>query len=286
MSEKVCPSCTNMVPQSSAYCPYCYYEFETKSTPKPNSVLGEKKENVQQAVKNEKPERVKNVEVINPGTTAYTPPVRDTAKPNPTVPKKTSGPAPKPQQAVPGKTNGSTPNPQGVNKRKGKKLWKILVLGMIVYAIFYGISSYKEAKREREWQAQIEAEARRAEEEEAKRLAEEEEAKRLAEEAAAQDPYANIEYADQYVFPDSNLRYLTDEEVENLDYATLRIAINELYARHGYVFSSEDMAAYFGSLDWYEPNPEYTDSEAVVTLFNEYETANKLLFVKYRDLLK
>ena len=297
MSEKVCPSCTNTIPESSAFCPYCYYVFDEKKGSSPDK----KEEKEQKTEKTVKPETTRTPDKVESTVPVYTPPSRDVAKPQQTVPTKTDGTTPKPQQTVsgkyggstaksqqevPGKTNGSTPNPQGVNSRKPRKILRLLALGAVVYAIYMCISSYTDAQAEKLRKAQIEMEARQAEEEEARRLAEEEEARKLAEEEAAQNPFANIEYADQYVFPDSNLRYLTDEEVENLDFPTLRIAINELYARHGYVFSSEDMSAYFGSLDWYEPNPEYTNSEAVVTLFNEYETANKLLLVKYRDLLK
>ena len=42
----------------------------------------------------------------------------------------------------------------------------------------------------------------------------------------------------QYIFPDSNTRKLTWEEVEAWNNEALNIGFNEIWARHGYVFMS------------------------------------------------
>lgn len=44
----------------------------------------------------------------------------------------------------------------------------------------------------------------------------------------------------EYIFPDSDSRYLTEEEVRKIDPGELRLARNELFARHGYIFQDED----------------------------------------------
>lgn len=75
-------------------------------------------------------------------------------------------------------------------------------------------------------------------------------------------PTSSIEYLDK-----ADVAFLTDEE--------LRLARNEIYARHGYIFKDEELSAYFMAKDWYVPTTtEVTDAE-----LNEYEIAN-------RDLIK
>lgn len=91
-----------------------------------------------------------------------------------------------------------------------------------------------------------------------------------------------VESETDYIFADSNSRYLREDELYILDSFTSRIAINELYARHGYMFTSEDMQEYFGALEWYrntpkDPNFDWSRS------FNAYEIANKELLVEYAE---
>ena len=54
-----------------------------------------------------------------------------------------------------------------------------------------------------------------------------------------------------YVLPDSDRRYLTAEDINGLTADELRIARNEIYARHGRLFSSEELQAYFNGKSWY-----------------------------------
>ena len=71
-----------------------------------------------------------------------------------------------------------------------------------------------------------------------------------------------------YLLPNSNSAYLTDEDLAGLSKEQLRIARNEIYARHGYEFGKEDLKTYFGSKSWYHAGG-YDDSQ-----LNEYELAN------------
>jgi len=55
------------------------------------------------------------------------------------------------------------------------------------------------------------------------------------------------------IVPASSTRSLTQADLAGLSKAKLKIARNEIYARHGYVFKTDDMKNYFGKLPWYKP---------------------------------
>lgn len=57
-----------------------------------------------------------------------------------------------------------------------------------------------------------------------------------------------------YILPYSDTVYLTDADVMYLSDVDLRLARNEIYARHGRMFTSEDLQVYFGSQSWYIPS--------------------------------
>ncbi|PFO85724.1 MULTISPECIES: TcaA 3rd/4th domain-containing protein [Bacillus cereus group] len=60
-----------------------------------------------------------------------------------------------------------------------------------------------------------------------------------------------------FFFPDSHIRRLTSVELNLLTKEQLRIARNEIYARHGHIFQTKDMQAYFLKQSWYRENPYY-----------------------------
>ena len=75
-----------------------------------------------------------------------------------------------------------------------------------------------------------------------------------------------------YIFYDSQVRYLTESDLAGLSLQTLCYARNEIYARRGYIFQSAELRDYFGSKPWYLPTvPADSFSESV---FNEIERAN------------
>lgn len=59
----------------------------------------------------------------------------------------------------------------------------------------------------------------------------------------------------EYVIPDSDSRRLTYDELETMGLKQLYLARNEIFARHGYDFSSPFLQDYFGSLSWYRAVP-------------------------------
>lgn len=79
----------------------------------------------------------------------------------------------------------------------------------------------------------------------------------------------------EYFFPDSDSRYLTDEDLAPYSYDQLELAKNEIYARHGRQFVTQRIADYFNSKSWYQGtiDPETFDAQQD-SIFNEYEIAN------------
>ena len=83
--------------------------------------------------------------------------------------------------------------------------------------------------------------------------------------------------ADEYILPYSDCLYYTAEDLRSLTPEELRIARNEIYARYGCIFKSEDLQEYFNSKSWYYgtmPVSDFDDS-----WLNQYEKANRDLIV-------
>lgn len=81
------------------------------------------------------------------------------------------------------------------------------------------------------------------------------------------------EASQSYLLPDSAERYLTASEIVNYSHDEIQLMINEIYARHGREFHSQNNVDYFSGLNWYNPVPGKTDEE-IVREFNTYEKAN------------
>ena len=71
---------------------------------------------------------------------------------------------------------------------------------------------------------------------------------------------------------ETDKKYYTKEEFENEPMLVIHLAKNEIYARHGYIFTNEDLYNYFMGCIWYNPTYEGTDFDD--SIFNEYEKAN------------
>lgn len=55
----------------------------------------------------------------------------------------------------------------------------------------------------------------------------------------------------QFILPESSTRAITDTELSALTSEQLRLAINEIYARHGRIFKDSELNAWFSSKSWY-----------------------------------
>jgi hypothetical protein len=78
--------------------------------------------------------------------------------------------------------------------------------------------------------------------------------------------------SDDYILPDSSSRIYSDDELSTLSSGELRIAKNEIYARHGRRFKDESLQSYFDSKSWYNGTIEPDDFDEGV--LNKYEKAN------------
>lgn len=98
------------------------------------------------------------------------------------------------------------------------------------------------------------------------------------------DPPSSGDYSGDFVFPESSQRYLTEEEVSTrlagmsgspVSDSFAQDAVNEIFARHGYIFRTPHIRAYYESCSWYRANPSYDGS------LSEIETSNIALLSSY-----
>jgi len=92
--------------------------------------------------------------------------------------------------------------------------------------------------------------------------------------------YSTENYS-EYILPESNVRYINEEDICNLSPEELRLARNEIYARYGRIFKSEELRNYFNSKSWY--TPLVTAENFNESSFNEYEKANINFIVAYEQ---
>ncbi len=75
-----------------------------------------------------------------------------------------------------------------------------------------------------------------------------------------------------YILPYSDCEYISQSDLSGMDSYTLRLARNEIYARHGRLFKTDSVQEYFDCQDWYYgyiPASQFDES-----VFNKYEEAN------------
>lgn len=76
----------------------------------------------------------------------------------------------------------------------------------------------------------------------------------------------------EYIFEDSNERYLEREELLGLSEEEVLFAYYEIPARLGAEFNEDFLKGYFADKSWYEPSISFDDFHR--DMFNEYEVAN------------
>lgn len=81
----------------------------------------------------------------------------------------------------------------------------------------------------------------------------------------------------EYILPNSNTERLTRDDLQGLSKEELRLARNEIFARHGMIFGVEDLDNYFATKTWYKPTVAYDDFYNVVEM-TTVEEAN-LVFI-------
>ena len=93
---------------------------------------------------------------------------------------------------------------------------------------------------------------------------------------------AAIQSNDDYVIPDSDSHDYSKAELETLSDDQLRIAHNEIYARYGKIFRSEDLQKYFDAKSWYDGRYSADEFDKMNVELNSHEQHNADLLQQIR----
>ena len=134
--------------------------------------------------------------------------------------------------------------------------------------------SIQESREEESRKESKEAESRRQESiEESKKAESKKETTKASEETKKNRDATD----DSYILRKSSKKYLTNDDIAGLSKSDLRLARNEIYARHGYIFSDSSLQEYFENKTWYTGTTRGSDFDESV--LNKYEDANlKLIY--------
>ncbi|WP_395146542.1 YARHG domain-containing protein [Armatimonas sp.] len=86
-------------------------------------------------------------------------------------------------------------------------------------------------------------------------------------------------------FPQTRTSLLTQVEISTWDFAAVRYAINEIYARHGYAFKDPDIRRRFETFRWYKAERGMTMERLESSRLSRTELANAKLLADRRALL-
>lgn len=75
-----------------------------------------------------------------------------------------------------------------------------------------------------------------------------------------QENFTDFSALSNYVLPISNRRKVTIEDLKELSTDELALARNEIYARHGKVFQTEEIQSFFNQKSWYKRNLSFQDA--------------------------
>lgn len=89
---------------------------------------------------------------------------------------------------------------------------------------------------------------------------------------------------DGIIFPNSSKEIIDDDKIEELSDEDLRFAINEIYARNGYIFRDNELREHFEQFDWYEKTVKPDDFS--MNMFNDVEKENVEKMQNERDSRK
>jgi hypothetical protein len=81
-----------------------------------------------------------------------------------------------------------------------------------------------------------------------------------------------------YVIPDSSTRLIFKSELTPLTPWQLKVARNEIYARHGREFVHQDLSCYFATQNWYSVDPDYQESS-----LSSIENQNVKVILDYEE---
>lgn len=88
----------------------------------------------------------------------------------------------------------------------------------------------------------------------------------------------------EYILPDSSSRRLTNADIAGLTKDQLRLARNEIYARHGRLFSTDELQSYFNGKSWYRGR--ISASAFSESMLSQIEKDNIKLIQEREDLFQ
>ena len=314
---KVCPQCQSTdIPDSEPICIYCMYQFDkpVKTDPTPEKPVKEKA--AKEKVVKEKPAQTPAPTPAQASTPTSAPTsnaavgqgtISGVKVPPPYVP-------PTPKTQPPKKTKNNTKAPA---KKKGKGLviafvilavFAVLVFGAVKsvqYLVGSGLleNYIRTSKSKQEISSASISNSKDSthavtDNSEDNAIAAEENSVEEAAQAVEESIYeetasggydegyteSEIPFEDSYMIPGSDVRYVTMEDVAGFSKEEVRIAINELYARHGRMFRAEELQEYFNAKSWYEPI--YTPDDWQEEWLTDVECYNRDFLVNYRNTLE
>lgn len=82
-----------------------------------------------------------------------------------------------------------------------------------------------------------------------------------------------------YIIPNSDNQYIRESDLYSMNKEKLTLALNEIYARHGFMFNTKSFQKYFNSKPWYVPSikPGHFNDKVL----NKYEKKNIDTIVNY-----
>lgn len=169
-------------------------------------------------------------------------------------------------------------------KTKKKNKWLTGVMGLIVVCIILGIAagamnSNKKEDAKKDTASNTEKATEKQTTAASTKTAastETDSTKQTKNNTQAADDQQDETENSEYILPESDTRYVDQDEIDQLTKNEVRLAINEIYARHGRIFENSELREYFESKDWYDGTIEPEDFDEDV--LNQYEKANvKLL---------
>ena len=130
-----------------------------------------------------------------------------------------------------------------------------LILLTLVGVLVFGTSSKKDDEKEKKPVIEKEEDVSLDDEESVEGETDADESVEADENTPAED--ASVSDA-EYILPKSGTEKLTRADLEGLTKEQLRLARNEIYARHGMIFGVADLDNYFATKSWYKPTVSFT----------------------------
>lgn len=205
---------------------------------------------------------------------------------------------PSPTQTLVPMSGAETPAPNLSNSPKAnRKLGIALAVAAVVALVGIGVGavlvSQSGASSDTQGEAVVEAPSPTDWSEEEQEASEEDDSEEsfaedpvdVEDEAAAQDeppaipdeeaePTPQAKEEEEWILPESDERYYTTEELEELSDKELYFARNEIFARLGREFNNKDLQEYFNEQSWYLPEYSPEDFDSNGPTLNKYEKAN------------